>query len=458
MTLATVKLFLDTRQMKIEGTGIIKILITFKREQKLYTTGIKVLSADWAKLQRNVDENGLSSKLRDSKFIELYNQLYDENSSLKRAKAIVEKLGESFTFEDFKYLFSKPSISVEIAKKDTNNIFIALENKSQTMLKNDRIGSADLYRTVAGSLGRFLLSLNNDERYELNLPILNKKSTEKAFLEFAQITPILLQKYEKWMLKFGKSAQKKNGISTPASSTTVGIYLRQLRTVYNDAIGQGIVNRDLYPFTQKGFVIPSGRNEKKALTKEEVKKIMTYEASPNNFEERSRDLWIFSYLSNGMNFSDICRLTWRDVNGNQVRFVRKKTANTKKSDLKKITITLFPESFAIIERWGNKDKNAATYLFPFINETMNERAKKETIRQLIKITNKWVNRIAEKLGIEGDVNTYHARHSFATILLRSDAPIPFISQSLGHSNISTTEAYLGSFEDEQVQGYLKALM
>jgi hypothetical protein len=74
------------------------------------------------------------------------------------------------------------------------------------------------------------------------------------------------------MLKFGKSAQKKNDISTHASSNTVGIYLRQLRTVYNDAIGQGIVNRDLYPFTQKGFVIPLGRNEKKALTKEEVKK------------------------------------------------------------------------------------------------------------------------------------------------------------------------------------------
>jgi hypothetical protein len=81
------------------------------------------------------------------------------------------------------------------------------------------------------------LSLNNDERFELNLPILNKKSTEKAFLEFTQITPPLLQKYEKWRLKFGKVSQKKNGISTPASSTTVGIYLRQLRAVYNDAIG-----------------------------------------------------------------------------------------------------------------------------------------------------------------------------------------------------------------------------
>ena len=458
MALATVKLFLDTRQIKIEGIGMVKILITSKRQQKLYTTGIKVLSVDWAKLQRNVDENGLSSKLRDSKFIELYNQLYGDNSSMKRAKIVVEKLGDAFTFEDFKYLFSKINNVIELADKGTNNILIALEYKALDMLKNDRIGSSELYTTVANSLIRFISSLSSDARFELNLPILSKNSKEKLFLDFKQVTPKFLQEYEKWMLKFGKIAQKKGGVPTPTSATTVGIYLRQLRTVYNDAIGQGIINRELYPFTQKGYVIPSGRNEKKALTKDEIKKIMTYEAPQNSFEERSRDLWIFSYLSNGMNFSDICRLTWGDINGNQAKFIRKKTANSKKSDQKKITINLFPESFAIIERWGNKDKNTDSCIFPFITQTMNEREKKDAIRQVIKVTNKWISRISEKIGIVGDVKTYHARHSFATILLRSDAPISFISQSLGHSNISTTEAYLGSFEDEQVQGYLKALI
>jgi hypothetical protein len=189
MALATVKLFLDTRQMTIEGVGMVKNMITFKRQQKLYTTGIKVSSVDWAKLQRNVDENGLSSKLRDSKFIDLYTQLYGENSSLKRAKVSREKLGDDFTFEDFKYLFSKPTESVEISNKETNNILIALENKSKEMLKNERISSADLYQTVANSLKRFLTSLSNDERFELKLPILSKSNIEKPFLDFIHITP-----------------------------------------------------------------------------------------------------------------------------------------------------------------------------------------------------------------------------------------------------------------------------
>ena len=212
--------------------------------------------------------------MRDNKFIDLYTQLYGEKSSLKRAKVILEKLGDDFTFEDFKYLFSKPTESVEISNKETNNILIALENKSKEMLKNERISSADLYKTVANSLKRFLTSLSNDERFELKLRILSKNKIEKPFLDFIHITPVFLLKYEKWMLRFGKMAQKSGGVATPASQTTVGIYLRQLRTIYNDAIGKGIVNRDLYPFAQKGYVIPSGRNEKKALTKEEVKKIM----------------------------------------------------------------------------------------------------------------------------------------------------------------------------------------
>ncbi|MNL63338.1 Tyrosine recombinase XerC [compost metagenome] len=69
-----------------------------------------------------------------------------------------------------------------------------------------------------------------------------------------------------------------------------------------------------------------------------------------------------------------------------------------------------------------------------------------------------MRKIAETLGIQGNVNTYSARHSFATILLQSEAPLAFISQALGHTSISTTESYLGSFDDEKTKKYLSALL
>ena len=41
------------------------------------------------------------------------------------------------------------------------------------------------------------------------------------------------------------------------------------------------------------------------------------------------------------------------------------------------------------------------------------------------------------------------RHSFATVLKRGGAKTSYISESLGHSNLSVTEHYLAYFEKEE---------
>jgi len=46
------------------------------------------------------------------------------------------------------------------------------------------------------------------------------------------------------------------------------------------------------------------------------------------------------------------------------------------------------------------------------------------------MTNKYLRIIAKEVGTTKDVNTYFARHSFATILRRSGASTEFISESL----------------------------
>ena len=47
------------------------------------------------------------------------------------------------------------------------------------------------------------------------------------------------------------------------------------------------------------------------------------------------------------------------------------------------------------------------------------------------------------------ISTYTAIHSFASVLKRSGANIAYISESLGHSDLKTTENYLASFEKEE---------
>jgi site-specific recombinase XerD len=65
--------------------------------------------------------------------------------------------------------------------------------------------------------------------------------------------------------------------------------------------------------------------------------------------------------------------------------------------------------------------------------------------------NEYVKRINEP------VVTYYARNSFATIIQNSRALVAMISKALGHSSISTTQNYLGSFETDQLKDATSAL-
>ena len=91
------------------------------------------------------------------------------------------------------------------------------------------------------------------------------------------------------------------------SITTIGIYLRALRAIYNNAIVEVEVNAELYPFGKRRYQIPSGRNLKNALTLAEIDKIFSYEPA-TEYEGRARDLWVFSHLCNGINVKDIALL------------------------------------------------------------------------------------------------------------------------------------------------------
>ena len=54
--------------------------------------------------------------------------------------------------------------------------------------------------------------------------------------------------------------------------------------------------------------------------------------------------------------------------------------------------------------------------------------------------------------------TYCGRHSFASVLKKSGVNIALISEALGHSDLATTQIYLDSFDNEQVDEAMKNLL
>ena len=89
---------------------------------------------------------------------------------------------------------------------------------------------------------------------------------------------------------------------------------------------------------------------------------------------------------------------------------------------------------------------------------MSEDEKLKVKNQFIKTINNYMKKIGKDIGYDKPLTTYAARHSYATILKRSGAPLGFISEALGHKSLQTTEAYLDSFEDETRRKYTEMLV
>ena len=282
MGYATVNLFLDKRTASNE-IGVVKIVITFNRIQRMYTTGVKLLRNDFERLQ--VNKGVISGRIKDQEFIQLHRQFYGEikqadgfisEGYYKRCISIINTLGHHFTFDKFKDAldnYGKPVLYNNIPNDD---VIKALNDKKDAMYANGRIGNGSNFGLVAKSLLRFINSLTREERKEYDIP-----TTELSSLKFESVTSKFLEHYEQWAKSYGKLHRDRNNnpIGEPkgASPTTVGIYLRHLRVVFNDAITDKIISRDTYPFGKNQYTIPAGRNIKKALPKPVIEQLKHYQ-------------------------------------------------------------------------------------------------------------------------------------------------------------------------------------
>jgi integrase len=161
------------------------------------------------------------------------------------------------------------------------------------------------------------------------------------------------------------------------SKTTISIYLRALRSIFNDGIQDGIISKELYPFGKRRYQIPNGKNTKKALTLQEVGQIFNYQAIPGSPEEMARDYWLFLYLCNGMNVKDMALLKYKNINGDVLSFERAKTSRTKR-DAEPIRVMLSEEAILIIKKMGNPSVNNETYIFRILEKGITPEREKDS--------------------------------------------------------------------------------
>jgi integrase/recombinase XerD len=400
-----VKIVPDIRRIKADSKLSLKLRITYKGDRKYYATGLDATSQQWD-IINSAEVKGKYQKMR----IEMA-------EIERRALECVGKI-IPFSFFAFEKEFFK-EIPADQSMDSQFDSYIA------ELKANDQFGTAKSYEDALHALNRF----------------------RPGKLRFEEITKDFLNDFEKWMLG------KKRSIST------VGIYLRPVRTIFNIAIERGIVRPEFYPFGKRKYLIPTSRNMKRALNIDQIKQIFLYQTEAGSSLEKAKDFWIFSYLCNGMNMADIARLRWSNLSADSIVFEREKTKRTKRENPVSIVAVRNTRINALIEKWAKRGVLASDgYLFDILDESDLPEAARLKVQLFIHFVNEWMKRLGKELAFDLSLTTYVARHSFATILVRSGAPLALAKQTLGHASIMTTEKYFAGFDLAAQAEYTKALV
>jgi site-specific recombinase XerD len=67
---------------------------------------------------------------------------------------------------------------------------------------------------------------------------------------------------------------------------------------------------------------------------------------------------------------------------------------------------------------------------------------------MLKVFNRELKEIASIQGINKNITSYVARHSYATIMKYKGIRTDVISESMGHANLDVTNSYLNEFEND----------
>ncbi|MEP0368023.1 MAG: site-specific integrase [Cyclobacteriaceae bacterium] len=386
------------------GSHPVMLRITFKGKRKYFTTPFKMTDEEFEKL--------FSAKRLQKTDQNILTQI---RSIEVRAQTTIDRIIEdtrSFSFRQFEDAFYTSA-------KDTN-VLRLFDQRIQYYHEKGSYSTRDSFTCAKKHLLKY--SKNNA-------------------LLLEDITPEYLEKYERAHPKL--------------SPNTLGIYERNLRVIFNLAIKNGAIAPELNPFNEHRPPFRPGR--KKALIKEDIIKILNHQTEMYSYRWLSQQVYIFSYLCNGMNLKDIASLRWTDVNDGRIYFIRSKTINT--SARPKIqSIKINEPLLKILNDLEYYKTTESDYVFPILNKGASDEEHYRRKNDFVGTINDNIRKIAKELEIEKDFTFYSARHSWATVLKREGVSVEVISEGMTHSSVRVTEGYLDSFGDDQLDSVNEFLL
>lgn len=271
-------------------------------------------------------------------------------------------------------------------------------------------------------------------------------------LTFAELTPALLSRFDAFLHTLNNERQPDRKLH----QNSIQVVLNIFKTLVNRAIEiDRLMKHEDNPFIT--FKYSGIKTVKEKLTFEELDAVNALELEEGSLLWHCRNYFMFSFYCAGIRAGDLIQLRWCNITSDG-RLNYQMGKNHKDRDL-----VLVEQAKNILQYYYKKGVKPSDYIFPLldINEpwaaaiTQEEKdvlpvdMKKRMLEQISSknaLINKELAKIAKKVGLEKRLTLHISRHSFARAAKEKGLDNLAVKSLLAHSNVSTTERYMGSFD------------
>ncbi|MFD2573787.1 tyrosine-type recombinase/integrase [Spirosoma soli] len=378
----------------------IHIRLTQNRKHYYIATKHRVSYDQWDEVRLRVKKNCPAQKAINEDLSEIYNRIIRlSNDDLHPTQIIqqIKKLPEA-----------PPELTVPL-------VGVAITDLAKQLRAANRISYARAFDDLHSALLRFWQE--------------DKPATA--------ITYTMLVDWETFLLQNG------------CRMNSVYVYMRHLKVVVNRLRKAGLMPKEWYPFESFSFSRYGRiRTIKRAISQEAIQQLIQLEP-PTLAQLKARDFLLFSYYCRGINYRDMALLTSENLHEGRLMYIRSKT---KKSFSIKVTEPVQ----TILTNYHNK----GGYLLPILDKRIDQtpEAIEEKIRSSRQNVNRCLRKLGKSIGLNLNITTYTARHSFATGLKKKGVRNGLISEMMGHPTEAVTQIYLKSFEDDELDSAAEVLL
>lgn len=327
---------------------------------------------------------------------------------------------------------NEKSLELDAAKKHVTAK--AVTQKIKPKAGDSVFSQADLYISRLKADGKY--NRWNSEKSNVK----HLKEFLKTDIGFPDLTVSLLE-------RFKASLVAKNNVSERTAINN----LVTVRSVFSQAIKEGVCDAKYYPFGKGKITIKFPDSKKIGLTVQEVKAIET--VSLTGDANHARNLWLISYYFAGMRVSDVLRLKWSDFQDGRLYYTMGK--NRKGDSLKvsdKVT-TILAQYDGL--RTGNTD-----LIFPDIRyaDLYSKFDTEMKIKSRINVIDRLLRtEVAPIADITKPLTMHIARHTFGNIS-GDRIPVQMLQKLYRHTDIKTTIGYQANFIHKDVDDALDAVI